>query len=854
MMREESSVKEASVELVVSKICHVCGTMYAATDLLKKCPEDGSLLAPISEDRRLETVVAGRYVMEQCIGTGGWGKVYRARQEALNRDVAIKVLHRHFTENQTKSKRFQKEFEVASALNHPHIVPILDYGMLEDGAPYIVMELARGQSLDAVIKARRFEFGAVAAAIQIASALEYAQNQGLLHRDVKPSNIVFEAESETAKLLDFGIAKVIEENEAERTDATLTSQALGTADYMSPERCAGMRSDVRSDIYSLGCVLYEMLTGSKVFPSENSLQTCHKHISEKPRLFQEIPEMQFVPPALESVVMKCLDKDPALRYQSYNELIVDLGKIRQSDFKPARRRRTFAIGGSVSLTILLFLICAICMFRLPVASDQPAEPRIWTSVAHLNQEFRELKSAISILRRAKKNQVADVVEKELGKYEAMYAGQPEATKTPCVSAVSFTEPPFVGFSQPSGKADVLLQWTKSPMVLVLGGGGSSGASVCWRIKCVPGVNLKRVILVGEYQSVEGLPGNIPITHQPTDALVGRNYSMPLQLSGRDWEDFRRNVLAKLGLSVDTLQARYNYGGNPFVVGSGDPEWKASYVLNLMEAFYRKSMNEVRGDSNLSQLQLDAVLQREDRQSMGWCKIKGFEVQPQELQELLPPQAVAVDEKTGTSYLIWQGKLVIIQKPAGRGNSADSGTDTKAHVRVNPQTLPLTTVEIPDDFPNADKTESISFDSRRNRLLLATGEAVFYYDVKNGTWAVLGELPAEANYGLLSYSAADDCIYVFPQQTLGVPSSKLLKLSPKDATVIGALELSHPVSLPDLTLCKFVCKGGWLVVFQPPFLMPDVMGKNSPSGMLAINRQSGSIEYEGPLSVRQTRSN
>jgi eukaryotic-like serine/threonine-protein kinase len=259
-------------------------------------------------------VLGGRYQLLDVIARGGMGVVYRARDRVLDRVVAVKVLPAEFAEDPTLVERFTREARAAARLSHPNIVAVYDTG--HDGAlRYFVMEYVVGQSLAHLLHERgALEVSeAVGIASDIASALAAAHTEGIVHRDIKPANVMVEP-SGVSKVLDFGIARM-------RADAALTRTAmiLGSAPYMSPEVARGESADERSDIYSLGCVLYEMLTGTPPFTGDLAEAVMNQQISVTPRPPSELRPS--IPPALDALVLQMLAKDPDARPQHAAELV-----------------------------------------------------------------------------------------------------------------------------------------------------------------------------------------------------------------------------------------------------------------------------------------------------------------------------------------------------------------------------------------------------------------------------------------------------------------------------------------------------------------------------------------------------
>lgn len=264
---------------------------------------------------KLGMLIGDRYEILDKIGTGGMSDVYKAKDQKLNRFVAVKVLKQEFSENKNFVSKFRVEAQAAAGLMHPNIVNVYDVGE-EDGIHYIVMELVEGITLKKYIekKVRLTTKEAISIAIQVAMGIEAAHNNHIIHRDIKPQNIIISKEGKV-KVTDFGIAKAASSN-------TITSNVMGSVHYTSPEQARGGFSDAKSDIYSMGITFFEMLTGRVPFNGDTTVAIAIKHIQDEmpsPREF--VPE---IPVSVEKIVLKCTQKSPDRRYQSMEEMIRDL--------------------------------------------------------------------------------------------------------------------------------------------------------------------------------------------------------------------------------------------------------------------------------------------------------------------------------------------------------------------------------------------------------------------------------------------------------------------------------------------------------------------------------------------------
>jgi hypothetical protein len=266
------------------------------------------------------TRLNGRYRIEDRIGSGGMSTVYRAFDETLERQVAIKILHGHISDDAPSLERFRREARTVAQLSHPHVVMVIDAGE-DEGHPYIVFEHVRGETLKERIKreGRLPVAEAVAYAIEIGRGLQAAHERSLVHRDVKPQNVLIDDEGR-AKVTDFGIALGLESNQL-----TGAGKVIGTTDYVSPEQAMGQEVTGQSDVYSLGIVLYEMLTGTVPFTGDNHVSVAMKHIHE------DMPDVRRVRPevsaALASLIERATAKDRSARYPSMADFVRDLEEV-----------------------------------------------------------------------------------------------------------------------------------------------------------------------------------------------------------------------------------------------------------------------------------------------------------------------------------------------------------------------------------------------------------------------------------------------------------------------------------------------------------------------------------------------
>lgn len=337
------------------------------------------------EDSQLEqligTTVDGRFVIQRLIGTGGTGAVYEAFHQGLGIPVAVKVLNSHVSLSTEALKRFQSEARLASNLSHPNIVAVHAFGILPDIGPYIAMELIDGVTLASELKEKRTLPKNVFVSVfkQCCAALSTVHEQGCIHRDIKPGNIMLLKQDNGAplvKLTDFGIAKIFGEQNMQ--SLTRTGEILGTPLYMSPEQCVGSALDQRSDIYSLGCVMYEALTGEPPFPSDTPFEAMLNHVHK------EVPMPDQVDKALASVVLHTLQKTADARPQSMAALSTELDKAAKgmpSSFKAVKKWRmpswvpkAIAAGAGASIVLALLPLWMPLWMREEVPPSNILDP------------------------------------------------------------------------------------------------------------------------------------------------------------------------------------------------------------------------------------------------------------------------------------------------------------------------------------------------------------------------------------------------------------------------------------------------------------------------------------------------
>lgn len=282
------------------------------------------------EDLYIGTVVDEKYKISHLLGTGGYSNVYRANDIFDNRPVALKILHSHLAQKSDTAIRFQREGKAAMQLQHPNVAKVYETGLTENGQPYIAMEYISGRSLELLIQEQPVMQSKrlVYVTRQVCAGLQAAHDQNIVHRDVKPGNIWL-GSNDLVKLLDFGLAKSVAGGPKTDVSLTMTGTVLGTPAYMSPEQCQGIDVDARADLYSVGCVMYELITGRQLFTGPTLYDVMTQHVMNEPD-YKYLRAAQ-VSARLQNMVIKCLHKNPNHRFKTARELTYELSLIAESD-------------------------------------------------------------------------------------------------------------------------------------------------------------------------------------------------------------------------------------------------------------------------------------------------------------------------------------------------------------------------------------------------------------------------------------------------------------------------------------------------------------------------------------------
>jgi serine/threonine protein kinase len=342
--------------------------------------------------RLIGKIVNEQYQIISAIGYGGMSVVFKAKDLKLGKFVAIKMLLPHLMLQSHNMQRFQQEAQSASALNHPNVVAIHNYGETETGQPFLVMDLIEGTSLSSLIKKEGHlpVDRALNIFLQLTSALTHAHEHGVVHRDLKPSNILLceqNGETDICKIVDFGIAKLLPHEGRDAVSLTQTGDVFGSPLYMSPEQCKGEKLDQKSDIYSMGCLMYETLSGNPPHAGNNMLEVLYRHMNEVPKDFKSLKLGIIIPQRLEAAIFKALAKEPANRQQSMQALQDELRQIqlfRKGSLigristswelfvlkRRPRKRSEFIMAGALAVSLVGLLAAMVFLFSQYAFADE----------------------------------------------------------------------------------------------------------------------------------------------------------------------------------------------------------------------------------------------------------------------------------------------------------------------------------------------------------------------------------------------------------------------------------------------------------------------------------------------------
>lgn len=317
------------------RVCAKC--QFEDETGLKICPRDGSPMTSRAKDPLLGQLIADKYEIQSMLGKGGMSVVYKAKHNMMNRMVAVKMLRQELVAVPQLLQRFKQESNAVSALRHPNIVTVFDYGLMDsNGTPYLIMDYLEGDVLSDILKREKqlTPERAIPLFAQACDALAHAHDQGVIHRDIKPSNLLVRKEKngeESLTIFDFGIAKMLGQDGSTIHKLTTSGEVFGSPLYMSPEQCSGEHVGKKTDTYSLACVLYEALTGQPPLGGTSPMETLMKHVNEDPPTLSEVAPGLDIPGQLEDAIMQALSKNPDDRQESMREFrdqILEAGNLR----------------------------------------------------------------------------------------------------------------------------------------------------------------------------------------------------------------------------------------------------------------------------------------------------------------------------------------------------------------------------------------------------------------------------------------------------------------------------------------------------------------------------------------------
>lgn len=358
------------------------------------------------------SMIGGKYQMIEEIGQGGMSTVYKARQQPIDKIVAVKLLLAHLSRDGESVQRFFREAKSAGQISHPNVVSVFDFGITSDQQPYLVMDFLEGKNLEEILEKRiRLPYReAIPIFIEVCSGLAAAHECGIVHRDIKPSNIVVQelTGSQKVRIVDFGIAKMID---AEAQHLTKTGEVFGSPLYMSPEQCEGQPLDCRTDIYALGVVFYQVLCGRPPLVGQSALETMRKHMTEMPESLQKYADDEHIPLELENIVFKMMAKDRNKRYSSTMEIKHDLQRIIDGDsrviasnLKYMSRELTRKSKILLASSITAVLLTSAGVLAYPSVCNELGKQKYASGMSKFSKDSKEaealLESAVDLSRQA----------------------------------------------------------------------------------------------------------------------------------------------------------------------------------------------------------------------------------------------------------------------------------------------------------------------------------------------------------------------------------------------------------------------------------------------------------------------
>lgn len=577
--------------------------------------EDGT--GPLTGETLLD-----RYELRNVLGSGAWSTVYRGWHIRLKKDVAIKCLHPNLVSTLERLRRFELEAKTAGSLSHGGIVRVYDYGC-KDNQPFTVMEFVDGPTLAEILKSGSELSLERCARLsrQICDALAYAHQRNVIHRDIKPENILVERSgqhNETAKLADFGIVKAVLPDDETQSDLTQTGEVIGTPHYMSPEQCSGKALDGRADIYSLGCLMYECLTGKHVFDGRTTFDCMRKHIEEQPPALFSQGLLSSEQTVFQDIVSCCLEKEPSNRPSAvqlsklldmflrgqYSQITSQLKQIRSAERNPWHKRPKLlaAVLAASALCTGAGLYSAL-RFK-PTAVEHTVVPNMVPGAhsasipaddlrsceAALNLAFAETQYGIDHFN-GPGNASAARLQKELDRLRTLFdTGKGSFPASSPLQVVSVGHSvPLPGQSYP-GTVNVIVTYQDAPVVLLL----RSQATTKWNIEVKAGARIKEIITLcssSKVQTISGVNADVPIKIVEEPGEFSRVDANP---DYRDRARFLRYLSKVAALNVGCFQGKESTSpSESWYVGPESKEWRAQMIMSQLRPLHAEAMAPVR---------------------------------------------------------------------------------------------------------------------------------------------------------------------------------------------------------------------------------------------------------------------
>lgn len=783
------------------------------------CPADTE--SSSVEDPLLHMELLGKIEIRSLIGTGNRGRVYKAWHRELQLEVAVKFLHEHFVDSPEKIARFKSEAKIASSISHAAIVKIYDYGFTPTGQPFIIMEHVPDGTLKEVLDSpsRPTTLPAFCTFFeQVAHALAHAHALGILHRDLKPENILVQKGEDgrlTPKIGDWGIAKVVFSNELS-PQFTATGDVLGSPPYMSPEQCQGQAVSGASDIYSIGCVMYEWLTGKLAFTGRNAFDCMRKHLEETSQPISTF--RKDTPPVLERLVSLCLEKDPECRPRNaavLKELLVKIEKGQHGEaLKIIERQRPPLEPPTGKITQLVIASCALILMALlgfsfyqnssgelgggssatmptpitPPVSETPVTnsgapmstplradlsttvaPNSFSFTPMLKDFIYDFNLAASYYQALGNAAAATQAQHEADKATQLYNSQRlQKTSQPLLHLVSFDSGEPLKKFDPRGTANVRVSCTDSPVILAL----AAPAEIHWNLKVDPGVRLEKIILIGSQKhTLTGAPAGVTVIKMK-DEKNDLGLIEAVRAVGLDKSSKALRELAKANLS--TWQSESCAGKKWWIVGPESPDWLAQRIIGLIQTPHERVLNDMSGQFLLSVQPggLNVSVPRSINEFNTSCQDKfGSIVFPATIKKLLPfapPSTFAPAPPSAPQGFQCNGNNTITHvTELNRFFYADYDK----LVEIDPKTTKTDTLDLPPEGDYGYMERALAVDWTGRNLLLKDVHSLFRLSLADNTWTKISDLlpPPGDNRKILAgltYSPYHKSIYTLQDKLPG----------------------------------------------------------------------------------------